>query len=938
MNKLVIGILAHVDAGKTSLTEGLLYATGQLRKKGRVDHGDAFLDTYQLEKERGITIYSKPALLETKDLQITILDTPGHVDFSAEMERALQVLDVAVLVVSGADGIQSHTMTLWKLLERYHIPTFLFLNKMDSPDTYRDRLLSELRRRFGDGFYDFSEGISFPDVPDIPEDASFPPLSSELLEEISLCDEAYMEYFLEEGTLSKEQLIHAIAERKIYLCFFGSALKQWGIRLFLSGLCTYAPLRTYPEAFGARIYKISRDEAGNRLTFLKVTGGSLKVKTLLSGGLGEEAWEEKIDQIRLYSGSRFQLLPEAEAGSVVAVTGLSKTRAGDGLGKEGEAPLPLLEPVLNYCVLLPPSKDAATMLYQMRQLEEEDPMLRVVWDERAGEIHVMLMGEVQTEILKRLIWDRFRVPVEFDVGNVVFKETISGPAIGVGHFEPLRHYAEVHLLLEPGERGSGLSFYTALSEDVLDKNWQRLILTHLLERSHPGVLTGNPITDMQITLVNGRAHEKHTEGGDFRQATYRAVRCGLKKAPSVLLEPWYDFRLEIPSEFIGRAMNDIQVKGGKLSSPELIEDWAILTGSCAVRTLRNYPQEVVSYTGGRGKMSVVLGGYEPCPDQDKVVAELGYDSEADIDNPTGSVFCAHGAGFVVPWDQVSQYQHLDDRALIRALNLPNEKGSPVKGPEEEETPSFPARGSSRSSSSYSGMGSYAEEEELMAIFERTFGQTKGERYRDSQVSRHYAKPLSQAAKTEIKVPGGISTPPPDAERYLLVDGYNILFAWPELASLAKADVGAAQLKLMDILSNYQGLRPCTLILVFDAYKLTGHAEEVFPYHNIHVVYTKEAETADMYIEKTVHKLAKKHEVTVATSDGTEQIIIMGGGARRLSAQTLKEEIEAATLQMHEELRLRRRSSKNYLFDQVDEKTAAILQDIGEEKKKAAEKG
>ena len=925
MKKLVIGILAHVDAGKTTLTEGLLYTTGQLRKKGRVDHGDAFLDTDPLEKERGITIFSKQAILKTPTAELTLLDTPGHVDFSAEMERTLQVLDLAILVISGADGVQGHTVTLWRLLERYQIPTFLFINKMDQAGTDRAERLSELSSRLGDGFVDFSalapEG---PEAEPVPLDVPLA-LPEETLEEISLSDEGLMEEFLETGTLTAEKIQQAILQRKIFPCFFGSALHMWGVDRFLAGLCTYAPQRTYPEAFGARIFKISRDENGNRLTYLKVTGGSLKVKTLLSGGQGEEHWEEKADQLRLYSGARYQLLNEAPAGTVVAVTGLTHTHPGEGLGREPEAPLPVLEPVLDYALLLPADTDPTVMLRQMRQLEEEDPMLHVVWEARTGQIHVMLMGEVQTEILKRVIWERFHVPVSFDPGTIVYKETIAAPVIGVGHFEPLRHYAEVHLLLEPGERGSGLAFFTALSEDVLDRNWQRLILTHLIERVHPGVLTGSAITDMQITLINGRSHEKHTEGGDFRQATYRAVRNGLKKAQSILLEPWYEFRLELPSEFLGKAMTDIQLKGGRLAAPEMLGETAVLTGSCPVRTLRSYPQEVVSYTAGRGKMSFQLKDYEPCPDQEKMVAERGYDSERDIDNPTGSVFCAHGAGFTVPWDEVAEHQHLDDRPLIRALFPSAEEAPSIPAPAPEEPePAQSPRGPSRG---YSGMGSYEEDAELLAIFERTFGKTKSERFHEGQPRRNITgldAPYKRARSSYDAYK--------DEEEYLLVDGYNIIFAWPELADLAKTDIRAAQLKLMDILANYQGMRGCTLILVFDAYKLVGHPEEILRYHNIHVVYTKEAETADMYIEKTAHQLGKRHRVSVATSDGTEQIIIMGAGALRLSAATLKEEIEAATAQMNQEMLIRRKSSKTYLLDEVDESTAQFMKDLKEQEK------
>ena len=857
---LSIGILAHVDAGKTTLSESLLYLNGCIRKPGRVDHGDAYLDTFELERERGITIFSKQAVLPLGDRTVTLLDTPGHVDFSAEMERTLQVMDYAVLIINGSDGVQGHTATLWRLLKRYGIPVFLFVNKMDQKGTDKEALLKELKKRLHENCIDFSE--------DQDRDT--------FLENLAMCDEEVLERFLETGEVENTDKVRLIRERKVFPCYFGSALKMTGVEEFWKDVEKYVENPEYPKEFGAKVFKIARDEQGNRLTYMKITGGTLKVKTLLTE-------KEKVDQIRIYSGAKYELSNEVSAGSICAVTGLTTTYPGQGLGIEKESELPVLEPVLNYRVILPENCEVHQMLQKLKELEEEDPQLHIVWDSVLSEIHVMLMGEVQTEILKRLIWERFHVAVEFDTGNIVYKETIASAVEGVGHFEPLRHYAEVHLLLEPGERGSGMQFFTACSEDVLSRNWQRLVLTHLEEKEHKGVLAGASLTDVQITLITGRAHLKHTEGGDFRQATYRAVRQGLKKAKSILLEPYYEFRLEVPSDSLGRAMSDIQKMQGSFLPPEQDGETYILKGSAAVSAMRDYQKEVLSYTGGKGRLFCSLKGYEPCQEQEKIVENIGYDSERDLENPTGSVFCAHGAGFVVPWDQVEEYMHLE--------------GMEESSQEDTETvlSYVPPASAIR--------GSYEEEKELQEIFERTFGPVKRDRLAPGKrVTRTSEVPVR---RTYVKK---------KEEEYLLVDGYNIIFAWEDLRELAAENIHAAQDKLMDILSNYQGIKKCTLILVFDAYKVEGHREEILPYHNIFVVYTKEAETADQYIEKTVHKLGREHSVTVATSDGLEQMIILGQGAVRLSAKGLRQEIEDAKETLLSDWHTKRQSSKTYLFD------------------------
>lgn len=903
--RLCIGLLAHVDAGKTTLSEGLLYLSGKIRKPGRVDHKDAYLDTSPLERERGITIFSKQAIMNLGDTEVTLLDTPGHVDFSAEMERTLQILDYAILVINGADGVQGHTMTLWRLLARYGIPVFLFVNKMDQEGTDHDLLLADLKKRLHENCVDFGEG----------QDAG------EFMENLAMCDDVLLEQYLETGELENEKVTRLIAERKVFPCYFGSALKMTGLEELMRGISVYTRSPEYPGQFGAKIYKIARDGQGNRLTYMKITGGVLKVKDgltnqkrgntgVIRAGQPEEIWEEKADQLRVYSGAKYELVKEAEAGTVCAVTGLTKTYPGQGLGIEGESDLPVLEPVLNYQIQLPPDCDVHQMLKKIKELEEEEPQLHIIWDERLGEIHAMLMGEVQIEILRRLIWERFHVAVEFGTGNIVYKETIETPVEGVGHFEPLRHYAEVHLLLEPAERGSGMQFFTACSEDVLDRNWQRLILTHLEEREHRGVLTGAAVTDLQITLLTGRAHVKHTEGGDFRQATYRAVRQGLKKAKSILLEPYYEFQLEVPSEVVGRAMADIRKMQGTFSVPETDGEITVLKGTAPVAAMRDYQNQVISYTRGRGRIFCSLNGYRPCKNQEEIVAAIGYDSERDMENPTGSVFCQHGAGFVVPWYEVEEYMHMESGM--------DDSGDSESGEVQEGTAAY--QGGSRQSSAYGG--SYEDDKELQAIFERTFGPVKREK------SASHKRVISAVPEPDRYVPKKKS-----GEEYLLVDGYNIIFGWEDLRELAEADVRAAQTKLMDILSNYQGYKGCTLILVFDAYKVEGHREEVFPYHNIYVVYTREAETADQYIEKTVHRIGRQHQVTVATSDGLEQIIIMGQGANRISALGLKEEIEATKTQIRQAWHERRQSSRNYLFDHMPKEMADYMEDIRLGKKK-----
>lgn len=905
--QITMGILAHVDAGKTTLSEGILYTCKAIRKLGRVDHQDAFLDTNTLERNRGITIFSKQAECTLGEFGMTFLDTPGHVDFSAEMERTLQVLDYAILVISGADGVQGHTETLWRLLSRYQIPVFLFINKMDQPGTDREALLAEVKEKLDANCVEFSADQT----------------DEEWKEQVAVCDEQMMEAYLEGEEISREQIRQMIRERKLFPCYFGSALKMTGVEEFLDDLKLRIRETSYPETFGAKIYKITRDNQGERLTHMKITGGTLKVKSVLSNGrpgeTGEGIWQEKVNQIRIYSGEKYTMVSEVKAGTVCAVTGLTATYPGQGLGSEQASDMPVLEPVLSYRIGLPTEVNVHQALLQLRQLEEEEPLLHIVWNETLGEIYAQVMGEVQIEILKSLIKERFGMAVTFDEGNIVYKETILEPVEGVGHFEPLRHYAEVHLLLEPGETGSGLIFAADCSEDVLDRNWQRLILTHLEEREHKGVLIGAPITDMKITLLTGRAHIKHTEGGDFRQATYRAVRQGLRKAKSQLLEPYYEFRLEVPSEQVGRSMTDIQKMLGEFDPPKTEGEMTVLTGSAPVVTMRDYQKEVISYTSGRGRLSCTLKGYYPCHNQEEVVEAVGYDPEADLENPTGSVFCAHGAGFVVNWDQVEDYMHVES-----GWNAP-------AGQETKPEKTVTAKNWKEENEKY-----LATEKELEEIFERTYGPIRklgeeppaGRSVKGWKKSRRdppegYGKSTSDYKQKKT----------PDGEKeYLLVDGYNIIFAWEDLKELAAVNIDGAREKLMDILCNYQGFKKSTLILVFDAYKVKGNPGSVETYHNIHVVYTKEAETADQYIEKTVYEIGRKYRVTVATSDQLEQVIILGQGGQRMSARELLEDVIEVSHQIRETARQKRSSEKNYLFDHLDEETATRMERIrlGEE--------
>ena len=843
MGKIVVGILAHVDAGKTTLSEGMLYTSGAIRTMGRVDNRDAFLDTYALERERGITIFSKQAVFPLGTTQVTLLDTPGHVDFSPEMERTLQVLDYAILVISGADGVQGHTRTLWNLLRRYEIPTFVFVNKMDQEGTDAEVLLQELKNVLEEGCVNFSA----------KRDAHF-------YEETAVCSEDALEEFLETGRLKKETLQELFLERQLFPCFFGSALRLEGVKEFVEQMQELIKVPAYPETFGAKVFKIARDEAGNRLTYLKITGGSLKVKAVIEG--------QKVNQIRIYSGEKYEAVNEVEAGSICAVTGLSDTYPGEGLGAEQGTYLPVLEPVLNYQVIPTEGDDPILLLPKLRELEEEEPQLHIVWEEALQEIHVQLMGEVQLEVLKTLIYERFGVEVKFGQGNILYKETIQNTIEGVGHFEPLRHYAEVHLLLEPGEPGSGVQCMSVCSEDLLDRNWQRLILTHLMETEHRGVLTGAPITDIRITLVSGKAHLKHTEGGDFRQAVYRAVRQGLKQAESVLLEPYYEYRLELPSENVGRAMTDIERMHGTFGLPQTEADRTILTGTAPVSTMRDYQKEVHAYTRGNGTLQCTLKGYAPCHNTEEVLAATGYDSERDTLHPTGSVFCAHGAGFLVPWYEVKEYMHLPSIMQEKPSDSSEEKQTAYRVPEETDA--------------------WIDTEEVDRIIAQSVSANKKQKTLPKKKLPEYYKSTSKPKKQEVR------------EEYLLVDGYNVIFAWEDLKDLAQVSIDGARGKLLDILCDYQGMKKCNLIVVFDAYRVQGHKTEISTYHNIHVVFTKEAETADQYIEKFAHENGKKYNVTVATSDGLEQIIIRGQGCRLLSARELKDEIERTKKTLFEE--------------------------------------
>lgn len=904
MKKLVTGILAHVDAGKTTLSEGLLYQCGAIRRLGRVDNRDAFLDTYELERKRGITIFSKQARLHYEDMEITLLDTPGHVDFSAEMERALQVIDHAVLLISGADGVQGHTRTLWRLLKRYEIPTFLFFNKMDQPGTDKEQLLRECQEKLGENIVDFS-GQNMGDF----------------YENIAVCEERLLEEFLETGSIGKEEIAELVAERKLFPCFFGSALKLEGVKELLKALRDYAGGTEAGEEdpFAARVYKISRDRQGNRLTFLKITGGCLKVREEVTGRMserltegmsedGSSLWREKVTQIRSYSGEKYETVDRADKGGIYAVTGLSYTMPGDGLGAENSSLPPMLEPVLTYKVYLPDDVKPAEALGKLKQLEEEEPELHILWEESIQEIRMQLMGPVQLEVLQSMISERFQMGVTFGPGNIVYRETIANTVEGVGHFEPLRHYAEVQLLMEPGERGSGIQTMSACSEDVLDRNWQRLILTHLEEREHKGVLTGSAITDIKITLTGGKAHLKHTEGGDFRQATYRAVRQGLMQAESVLLEPYYEFTLEIPARMTGRAMTDLERMQAKISAPEMEGDTALLRGQAPAACLQDYQIEVTAYTKGQGHLVCLPAGYAPCHDQEEVIGRIGYDPEADVLNPSSSVFCAHGAGFLVPWYDAPAYMHVESSV----------KEKPTM---EEQIKRLQAAGEERAAADRA-IGT----EEIDAILAgvshaNSRPQGSGRKW-NAKGKAVPAKTLEyREERTKKPAKSGLKR-----AEYLLVDGYNIIFAWEELQELAKASIDGARGRLLDILCNYQGMRGIEVIAVFDAYRVKGHDTEMFDYHNIHVVYTKEAETADQYIERFSHENGKKYDITVATSDGLEQIIIRGQGCRLLSARDLKQEIDYYSQNMREDYLERQSVGKRYMLEGMEEKLRENLKE------------
>lgn len=845
MKRLVIGMTAHVDAGKTTLSEAMLYRSGEIRKLGRVDFGSTFLDTYSVEKNRGITVFSKQAVMRFNDNEYTLLDTPGHIDFSAETERAFSVFDYAILVISGIDGVQSHTETIWNMLKKYHIPVFIFVNKMDISCLGKDMLINDMKKRLGSGIIDFSS--------DCPNEI--------LYERLALCSEKIMNTFLETGAVSENIIAEEMSCGNIYPCCFGSALKLDGIDNLLDIIEKYTISPHYSEQFGARVYKITT-ENNVRLTHMKITGGSLKVKSIMNCVKGDEISEEKVNQIRIYSGAKYTAVTEATAGTICAVTGPEKTFSGEGIGIECNCPSPLLKPVLSYKVIIPSEIDAHTMLGYMKILEEEDPQLHIIWNERLCELHVQLMGEIQLEILKTMMSERFNCDVQFGEGSIAYKETIENSVEGIGHYEPLRHYAEVHILMEPAEVGSGLSFATDCSEDELSKNWQRLILTHLEEKMHIGVLTGSPITDMKITLVAGRAHIKHTEGGDFRQATYRAVRMGLKSAKSVLLEPFYNFRLEIPSDCVGRALNDLQRMKAEFGSPEIFDDMSVVSGTASVAEMRSYHIAVAGYSRGKGHLSCTLCGYFPCQNAEEVIAEIGYDSDSDVENPSDSIFCSHGSGYVVKWNDVPNFMHTDSG--IRFENIKAEKAEPTLNYKYTS-----------SSSTTAG------DDELMEIFERTYGKIKSRAYDAMHTKK---EPIQTAEyKPSLRITG---------ENYLLVDGYNIIFAWDELNLLARDNLDLARNKLINILCNYQGYKQCKLILVFDAYKIKGNKRETEQVNNITVIYTKEAETADMYIEKVTHELGKNNRVRVATSDRLEQIIILGNDAYRVSANEFYQEVKA----------------------------------------------
>ena len=850
MKKITLGILAHVDSGKTTLSEAMLYRTGAISKLGRVDHRDSFLDTNSLERSRGITIFSKQAVMTVHDTEFTLLDTPGHVDFSAETERTLQVLDYAVLVISATDGVQSHTRTLWRLLSKYNVPCFIFVNKTDLDGADKDVVLHQLKTRLSDGCVDFTHTET-----------------PEFYENIALCDDALLNEFYESEKLSQSDIITAVKSRKICPVMFGSALKVEGVDEFLSCLCEYTEMPEYGSEFAAKVYKIAEDAQKNRLTFMKITGGSLKVKEVLKSAKNTE--NEKVNQIRIYSGDKFVAVDEAAAGTVCAVTGITFAKSGDGLGTESDSALPVLEPVLTYRLELPDGIDNHTALSKMKTLEAEDPQLKVVWNERLGEIQVQLMGDIQLEVLRSLIAERFGFEVQFGRGNIIYKETIADTVEGVGHFEPLRHYAEVHLILKPAPHDSGLVFKSECKEDLLDKNWQRLILTHLYEKTHIGVLTGSPITDMEIILASGRAHPKHTEGGDFRQATYRAVRHGLRSAESILLEPVYDFILEVPAENVGRAMSDIQKMSGTFEPPETLGEFTLIKGTAPVSEMCDYTRELVQYTHGKGRLSTELKGYEPCHNSDEVIAAINYDCDADVQNTADSVFCSHGAGYNVRWDEVKSHMH-----------LPSTLSSPKKNTVGENV-------AKTFESLKTQKDIFAFDKELMQIFEKTYGPVKSRTAFDTETQ------FTSSSEKKEPSPKQKVKPRYEGEEYLLVDGYNVIFSWDNLRELSETSIDGARETLINILCNYQGYKKCEVILVFDAYKVKGNNREIEKVNNINVVYTKEAETADMYIEKVSHKLAKRHKVRVVTSDALEQLIILGNGALRVSSRAFLAEVKDA---------------------------------------------
>ena len=881
MKKLVIGILAHVDAGKTTLSESLLYLSGKIRKLGRVDNKDAYLDTFELERARGITIFSKQAVLEIGDTQITLLDTPGHVDFSSEMERTLQVLDYAILVISGADGIQGHTKTLWHLLSAYHIPVFIFINKMDQEGTNQIKLMAELKKQLSDGCINFGQAGT-----------------DKFFDQLAMCDEALMEAYLDLNRIDIKKITGAIRTRKVFPCFFGSALKTEGVEVFMEGIAQYTSIAAYPEKFGAKIFKISRDEQGNRLSHMKITGGRLKVRDVIKYG----ETEEKINQIRVYSGQKFEAVNEAEAGTVCAVTGLSQTKPGEGLGEEKPSDIPILEPVLAYQIKLPEGVDPRMMMPKLRLIEEENPELRIMWDEQLQEIQTQIMGEVQIEVLQSLILSRFGIEVSFDSGSIVYKETIGNVVEGVGHFEPLRHYAEVHLLLEPEERGSGLEFAEECSDDVLAKSWKNLILSHLKEKVHKGVLTGSAITDMKITLVSGRAHNKHTEGGDFREATYRAVRQGLKEADSILLEPFYSFQIELPENMVGRAMTDIEKMHGNCRISHIENGTTVLIGSAPVVTMRNYQKELNAYTKGQGRLFCSLKGYEPCHNTEEVIEEIGYDSERDVANPTGSVFCANGSGFLVSWDEVKNHMHVESYFKYREEHLEAAVGNRSTNSEEP----------------------WLDAEEVDRILNQTYYANQGKKavwQKRKTAAESFYRPTTYKC-----------TPIEKKEEFLLVDAYNIIFAWPELKVLAQDNMDSARSRLLDTLCKYQGIRKNHIIAVFDAYRIERHQEEFIDYENIHLVYTREAQTADHYIEKFAHDNQKKYDITVATSDNLQQIIIRGSGSAVISARELKEEIERTNEQVMQAFRQKQTVNRNYLGESLSKETISQIEELFNEEK------